>query len=148
MVGRGLPFVPQETAHRSLGGPPSPGILRVHTVPAESKTWPRATLPRKKLGVLSDLRTYTGVRQALGSIPFENLMSALALRREAAQSGEKAHGCGGGALATPGKTLKLTPDSLCAHKLRSFLTLLDVILAVATLVLVVSVVAGWERACG
>jgi putative ABC transport system permease protein len=41
-----------------------------------------------------------------------------------------------------GETLRLALDSLRAHKLRSFLTLLGVILAVTTLVAVMSVVAG------
>src|SRR6201998_121840 len=40
------------------------------------------------------------------------------------------------------ETLKLALDALRAHKLRSFLTLLGVILAVTTLVAVMSVVAG------
>ena len=40
------------------------------------------------------------------------------------------------------ETLRLALDALRAHKLRSFLTLLGVILAVATLVAVMSVVAG------
>ena len=40
------------------------------------------------------------------------------------------------------ETLRLALDSLRAHKLRSFLTLLGVILAVTTLVVVMSVVAG------
>src|SRR5271157_3201531 len=43
---------------------------------------------------------------------------------------------------TFGETLKLAVDAIRAHKLRSFLTLLGVILAVATLVSVMSVVAG------
>jgi len=46
------------------------------------------------------------------------------------------------ALVTMGETLRLALDSLRAHKLRSFLTLLGVILAVTTLVAVMSVVAG------
>jgi len=46
------------------------------------------------------------------------------------------------ALITVGETLRLAVDSLRAHKLRSFLTLLGVILAVTTLVSVMSVVAG------
>ncbi len=46
------------------------------------------------------------------------------------------------AAVTTGETLRLALDSLRAHKLRSFLTLLGVILAVATLVAVMSVVAG------
>src|SRR3981081_2267708 len=40
------------------------------------------------------------------------------------------------------ETLRLSLDSLRAHKLRSFLTLLGVILAVTTLVAVMSVGAG------
>ena len=46
------------------------------------------------------------------------------------------------AAVTMGETLRLAIDSLRAHKLRSFLTLLGVILAVTTLVAVMSVVAG------
>lgn len=46
------------------------------------------------------------------------------------------------AWVTFGETMKLALDSLRAHKLRSFLTLLGVILAVATLVSVMSVIAG------
>jgi putative ABC transport system permease protein len=41
-----------------------------------------------------------------------------------------------------GETLRLAMDSLRAHKLRSFLTLLGVILAVTTLVAVMSVITG------
>jgi len=40
------------------------------------------------------------------------------------------------------ETFRLALDALRAHKLRSFLTLLGVILAVTTLVAVMSVVAG------
>jgi putative ABC transport system permease protein len=46
------------------------------------------------------------------------------------------------AAVTAGETFRLALDSLRAHKLRSFLTLLGVILAVTTLVAVMSVVAG------
>ena len=45
-------------------------------------------------------------------------------------------------LVTTTETLKLALDALRAHKLRSFLTLLGVILAVTTLVAVMSVIAG------
>jgi putative ABC transport system permease protein len=45
-------------------------------------------------------------------------------------------------LVTMLETLKLALDALRAHKLRSFLTLLGVILAVTTLVAVMSVIAG------
>ncbi len=44
-----------------------------------------------------------------------------------------------------GETLRLALDTLRAHKLRSFLTLLGVILAVCTLVAVMSVVEGLNR---
>jgi putative ABC transport system permease protein len=47
-----------------------------------------------------------------------------------------------GAAVTVIETFRLAVDALRAHKLRSFLTLLGVILAVATLVAVMSVVAG------
>ena len=47
-----------------------------------------------------------------------------------------------GAMVTVVETLKLALDSLRAHKLRSFLTLLGVILAVTVLIVVMSVVAG------
>ena len=46
------------------------------------------------------------------------------------------------AAITFAETLKLSLDALRAHKLRSFLTLLGVILAVTTLVFVMSVIAG------
>src|SRR6202166_5278644 len=46
------------------------------------------------------------------------------------------------ALITLRETLWLALDALRAHKLRSFLTLLGVILAVTTLVFVMSVIAG------
>jgi putative ABC transport system permease protein len=47
-----------------------------------------------------------------------------------------------GSAITMVETLRLALDALRAHKLRSFLTLLGVILAVTTLVVVMSVVAG------
>jgi putative ABC transport system permease protein len=46
------------------------------------------------------------------------------------------------AAVTTGETLRLATDSLRAHKLRSFLTLLGVIMAVTTLVTVMSAIAG------
>jgi putative ABC transport system permease protein len=46
------------------------------------------------------------------------------------------------AAVTMGETLRIALDSLRAHKLRSFLTLLGVILAVTTLVTVMSAIAG------
>jgi len=50
----------------------------------------------------------------------------------------------GGSVAL-GETLRLALDTLRSHKLRSFLTLLGVILAVATLVAVISIVEGLNR---
>jgi len=47
-----------------------------------------------------------------------------------------------GGWVTFAETMRLSFDSLRAHKLRSFLTLLGVILAVATLVSVMSIIAG------
>ena len=47
-----------------------------------------------------------------------------------------------GAAVTVIETFRLALDALRAHKLRSFLTLLGVILAVATLIIVMSLVAG------
>ncbi len=44
-----------------------------------------------------------------------------------------------------GETLRLALDTMRAHKLRSFLTLLGVILAVGTLVAVISIVEGLNR---
>jgi putative ABC transport system permease protein len=49
------------------------------------------------------------------------------------------------AAVTTGETLRLAMDSLRAHKLRSFLTLLGVIMAVTTLVTVMSAIAGLNR---
>jgi putative ABC transport system permease protein len=76
----------------------------------------------------------------LGATPIENLTSVPDLRRERAESAAKQSF--GSVWTTFVETLKLALDSLRAHKLRSFLTLLGVILAVATLVSVMSVIAG------
>jgi putative ABC transport system permease protein len=80
----------------------------------------------------------------LGATPIENVTSAPGLRREAAESAAKRRGFRNG-WVTFAETLKLAMDSLRAHKLRSFLTLLGVILAVATLVSVMSVIAGLNK---
>jgi putative ABC transport system permease protein len=61
--------------------------------------------------------------------------------RAASNSGVQSQSFGSGWI-TFVETLKLALDSLRAHKLRSFLTLLGVILAVATLVSVMSVISG------
>src|SRR6202521_5136989 len=67
-----------------------------------------------------------------------------AIPRAAARVGDSASKRGRlrRALITTIETLKLAMDALRAHKLRSFLTLLGVILAVTTLVFVMSVIAG------
>jgi putative ABC transport system permease protein len=80
----------------------------------------------------------------LGATPIENLMGASGVRREVAESAAKSRRIRS-AWVTFAETLKLAMDSLRAHKLRSFLTLLGVILAVATLVSVMSVIAGLNK---
>jgi putative ABC transport system permease protein len=77
----------------------------------------------------------------LGATPYENLTGAPPFRRVAVASVRVAQGFGS-AWITFGETVKLALDSLRAHKLRSFLTLLGVILAVTTLVSVMSVIEG------
>lgn len=77
----------------------------------------------------------------MGVTPFENLTGVPALRREAEESAGRSQGFSS-AWVTFGETLKLAFGSLRVHKLRSFLTLLGVILAVTTLVFVMSVIAG------
>src|SRR6201997_2083468 len=77
----------------------------------------------------------------MGVTPRERLsgMPSIAMadgRRKVALTGLR-----GGAV-TMMETVRLALDALRAHKLRSFLTLLGVILAVTTLVVVMSVVAG------
>jgi putative ABC transport system permease protein len=78
----------------------------------------------------------------LGVAPFEGLTGIPPLvtnaegRRPLALAGFR------GNLVTLSETFRLALDALRAHKLRSFLTLLGVILAVLTLVTVMSVVAG------
>jgi putative ABC transport system permease protein len=79
----------------------------------------------------------------LGATPIENLTSVPRLRRDRAEPATK-QGFGS-VWVTFLETLKLAMDSLRAHKLRSFLTLLGVILAVATLVSVMSVIAGLNK---
>ncbi len=78
----------------------------------------------------------------MGVAPLENLsrlpqvLTSTAGKRTAALTGFR-----GGAV-TALETMRLALDALRAHKLRSFLTLLGVILAVTTLVAVMSVVSG------
>jgi putative ABC transport system permease protein len=79
----------------------------------------------------------------LGVTSIENLTRAPGIGRQADRSAEKSGFSS--AWVTFTETLKLALDSLRAHKLRSFLTLLGVILAVATLVSVMSVIAGLNK---
>jgi putative ABC transport system permease protein len=77
----------------------------------------------------------------LGVTPIEGLGGVERLLPRTAAEARTATGLRG-ALVTIIETLKLALDALRAHKLRSFLTLLGVILAVTTLIAVMSVVAG------
>jgi putative ABC transport system permease protein len=74
----------------------------------------------------------------LGVAPIDRLTGLPAV----AVSVRKRRGRIAAAAVTVMETFRLALDALRAHKLRSFLTLLGVILAVATLVAVMSVVAG------
>jgi putative ABC transport system permease protein len=77
----------------------------------------------------------------LGVIPIEGLSRAAGAADAPGRLLSRVLGLRG-ALVTMLETLRLALDTLRAHKLRSFLTLLGVILAVATLVAVMSVVSG------
>jgi putative ABC transport system permease protein len=77
----------------------------------------------------------------LAAAPIENLTVVPRPGREAVEPARKSQGFSS-AWVTFGETLKLAMDSLRVHKLRSFLTLLGIILAVTTLVLVMSMIAG------
>jgi putative ABC transport system permease protein len=78
---------------------------------------------------------------SLGATPIENIGGTPALGRAASNTEARPQSFGTGWI-TFVETLKLALDSLRAHKLRSFLTLLGVILAVATLVSVMSIISG------
>jgi putative ABC transport system permease protein len=77
----------------------------------------------------------------LGVAPLEGLTSLPQARVDASRRAVALTGFRGGAV-TLLETMRLALDALRAHKLRSFLTLLGVILAVTTLVVVMSFVAG------
>src|SRR5207248_8937367 len=77
----------------------------------------------------------------LGVTPIEGLGAITRIAPRAAGLRLK-HGRFRSGLVTMTETLRLSLDALRAHTLRSFLTLLGVILAVTTLVAVMSVVAG------
>jgi len=73
----------------------------------------------------------------LGVIPMGRLSTAVPVKTARLSFGSWRR-----SLVTTLETMRLALDSLRAHKLRSFLTLLGVILAVTTLVVVMSVVSG------
>lgn len=77
----------------------------------------------------------------MGVTPMDSLTGVRPLADSAPVSVAKSHGFSGG-WVTFAETMRLAFDALRAHKLRSFLTLLGVILAVTTLVSVMSVIAG------
>jgi len=77
----------------------------------------------------------------MGLVPFEGLSVTPPLAKVAGESVSRRERYRRG-WRTFAETLKLSLDALRAHKLRSFLTLLGVILAVVTLVVVMSVIAG------
>jgi putative ABC transport system permease protein len=77
----------------------------------------------------------------VGVAPMDGLTAVPPLRGTAVVSLARLRGFRAG-WVTFTETIKLATDALRAHKLRSFLTLLGVILAVTTLVSVMSVIAG------
>jgi putative ABC transport system permease protein len=77
----------------------------------------------------------------MGFLPLEGINIAPPLAGTAGEASSRAERYRRG-WRTFSETLKLSLDALRAHKLRSFLTLLGVILAVMTLVTVMSVIAG------
>src|SRR5258708_6598554 len=95
---------------------------------------------KERIGGLIRLR-YRRSEDCLGVAPIEGFV---AITRTAPRRAESRARLGRfrSTAVTMGETLRLALDSLRAHKLRSFLTLLGVILAVTTLVAVMSVVAG------
>jgi putative ABC transport system permease protein len=78
----------------------------------------------------------------VGVTPFDSLTGIPRLEQSSQARKGVAVGRFRGGFVTFVETLRLALDALRAHKLRSFLTLLGVILAVTTLVAVMSVVAG------
>ncbi len=80
----------------------------------------------------------------MGVTPFDSLSGLPRLTAGTFVSPARARGLKS-AWITFAETLKLALDALRAHKLRSFLTLLGVILAVTTLVFVMSVIEGLNR---
>jgi putative ABC transport system permease protein len=80
----------------------------------------------------------------VGVTPIDRFASVPSLATSALVSPSRVQGVKAGWI-TFVETMKLALDALRAHKLRSFLTLLGVILAVTTLVVVMSVIEGLNR---
>jgi len=97
-----------------------------------------AKLRNESIVSLSRFRVVVG---PVGVTPFENLAGIPGFAGAHGTSVSQ-RGSFRGVWVTFGETTKLALDSLRAHKLRSFLTLLGVILAVTTLVSVMSVIEG------
>ena len=114
---------------------------RLHRAEGQSKTALEFILPFSIISVSFSSTFLVLWWISLGVTPIENLTGAPAFGRAAANSASKSQAFASGWI-TFVETLKLALDSLRAHKLRSFLTLLGVILAVATLVSVMSVISG------
>jgi len=114
---------------------------RLHRAEGQSKTALEFILPFSIISVSFSSTLLILWWISLGVTPIENLTGAPALGRAAANSASKSQAFASGWI-TLLETIKLALDSLRAHKLRSFLTLLGVILAVATLVSVMSVISG------
>lgn len=99
------------------------------------------SLAKLRNGCIVFLSSFTVVVKTVGVTPIENFAGIPGFAGTCPKS-VSARQRFGGAWVTFGETMKLALDSLRAHKLRSFLTLLGVILAVTTLVSVMSIIEG------
>src|SRR6266851_7343763 len=115
---------------------PQPGVRLLQDTP-KAKRCSARLYSRERFGGPTRL-IYRRLEVCLGVTPIGRLRQVAPL---AMAGGSKAIGVRA-AWITIIETLKLATDALRAHKLRSFLTLLGVILAVTTLVFVMSVIAG------
>jgi len=95
----------------------------------------------KQTGVV--FRYYTGVELCMGWASFEGIVAAPPVGGVTGETASRRERFRRHWL-TFVETLKLALDALRAHKLRSFLTLLGVILAVTTLIFVMSVISGLD----
>ena len=120
---------------------PLPEVTRVHRPGGECKTAGGCYSPEGKFRVLSWQYLDVRVVKRVGVTPMDSFAGVPRARDAGIVRGAKTGRFRGG-WVTFAETMKVALDSLRAHKLRSFLTLLGVILAVATLVSVMSVIAG------